>query len=104
MSGSDGYVGGLFHTASPANISRSVKRKRKVKAAGGNPLRSRAAYFRQRRARKAEPRAPTKRDQVAELLAEDRPLRAIAEHLGLTPKAVAKHLEAIRRRLGPQAV
>lgn len=63
---------------------------------------SRALYFRTRRA--AKPKKLTKRDHVAELLAEDLSVADIASALGLTAKAVERHLYAIRKRLGPQAV
>jgi DNA-binding NarL/FixJ family response regulator len=98
---SDSYGGGLFHTASAGNIGRRAARKRRIAAA--RKPKSRAAYFRQRRAKSATLKGPSKRDTVAELLAEGVALDAIPERLGLTTKAVAKHFEAIKKRLGPQA-
>jgi DNA-binding NarL/FixJ family response regulator len=101
---SDFSLGGLFRTASAGNLARKAARRRKVKAAGGNPLKSRATYFRKRRAVQRKEKPVGKRDQVAELLAEDWSLAEIATALGLTDKAVRRHLEAIRKRLGPQAI
>ena len=63
---------------------------------------SRAAYFRKRRA--AKPKKLTKRDQVAEHMAEGLEPAAIAAAMGLTPKAVERHIYAIRKALGAQAV
>ena len=67
---------------------------------------SRAAYFRKRRAKGKPPKAkaPNKRDQFAELLSQDLSIGAICERMGITPKAAERHLYAIRKALGPQAV
>jgi DNA-binding NarL/FixJ family response regulator len=91
---------GLFHSnRNPAASYSNRQRKPKEHAA---QRKSRAEYFRKRRA--AKPKKLTKRDQVAELLSEELSIEAIAERMGLTDKAVRRHLEKIRAGLGPQAV
>ena len=97
MSGapSDSYLCGLFRTASAGNIARKFLRARKVA---------------ERRAPKPKPKKLPKpiqspqRDQVAEMLSIGLELDQIAERMGITRKAVKRHLETIRERLGPQAV
>lgn len=94
MSGapSDSYGHGLFRTSSAGNISRRFK-----------ALRRKAAGTLSRPPCPKKPASP-KRDEVAELLAQGLELNAIAERMGLTEKAVSRHFDAIRKRLGAQAI
>lgn len=95
MSGapSDSYGGGLFRTASAGNISRRFK-----------AMRRKAAGTLSRPPCPKRPPAPPKRDEVAELLSQGLEFDAIAERMGLTLKAVRKHFDDIRKRLGAQAI
>ena len=95
---------GLFTpNRNPAASFANKQRARKPTGFGADRTsKSRAAYFRKRRA--AKPKKLTKRDQFAELLSEDLSLATIAERMGITPKAAERHLYAIRKALGAQAV
>lgn len=100
MSGgqNDSYYGGMFHSSSSGNMARRAKQHNLRKRNGSRP----AVVWGVIDRRKCPP-SPV-RDQVAEHLSEGLDFDQIAKLMAITPKAVRRHFENIRKRLGPQAV
>lgn len=87
----------MFHTASPGNIGRRL-------AARKYHLRKAATQKRVPKPKAAaKPTRPSKKDQVAELLSEEKGIEEIAECVGISVKAVRRHIEKIRDDLGLRA-
>jgi DNA-binding NarL/FixJ family response regulator len=97
MSGapSDSYLGGLFRSCSAGNLARRYARQRQLAKQKPTP--------KPRKQRAPVVPKPFKRDQVAELLSQGLDFDQIASSIGITTKAVRRHFEAIRQRLGAQA-
>lgn len=107
---SDSYLGGLFQTSSAGNMARRAKRtKQRLETGRAPPIVFGDGPVRQRREKirkpdkRLSPVSP-KRDDVAELLSEGLDVAQVAERMGITQRAVRRHLDQIRKRLGPQAV